>query len=217
MQPGEELSLPLGCAGNCGRGTPTPCRWNLVVGALVTDATIVQYDGHPSWPNGDALWRFMDEQEVAVFGTGAAVLIAHKKDGLKPREYASLTKLRTILATGSPLPSDVFDWVYRDVKPEVWLASVSGGTDIASCFVACAPTLPVHAGEIQCAELGVAAYARRRSSARKPGDGWGKSGRPAALRMLRLRLHLRRTGGSPRRRGRSWNPLVAGSVRLGLP
>lgn len=60
MQPGEELSLPLGCAGNCGRGTPTPCRWNLLVGALVTDATIVQYDGHPSWPNGDALWRVPD-------------------------------------------------------------------------------------------------------------------------------------------------------------
>lgn len=133
--------------------------WNLLVGALVTGATIVQYDGHPSWPNGDALWRFMDEQEVAVFGTGAAVLVANKKDGLRPRDYAPLKKLRTILSTGSPLPTDAFEWVYRDVKPDIWLASVSGGTDIASCFVACAPTLPVHAGEIQCAELGVAAYA----------------------------------------------------------
>ncbi len=63
------------------------------------------------------------------------------------------------MSTGSPLPVDAFEWVYRDVKSEVWLASVSGGTDIASCFVACAPTLPVHAGEIQCRELGVAAYA----------------------------------------------------------
>jgi acetoacetyl-CoA synthetase len=133
--------------------------WNLLVGALVTGATIVLYDGHPSWPNGDALWRFMDEQEVAVFGTGAAVLIANKKDQLRPREYAPLKKLRTILSTGSPLPVDAFEWVYRDVKPDVWLASVSGGTDIASCFVACASTLPVRAGEIQCAELGVAAYA----------------------------------------------------------
>jgi len=133
--------------------------WNLLVGALVTGASIVLYDGHPSWPSGDALWRFIDEQEVAVFGTGAAGLLAHKKDGLRPRDYAPLKKLRTILSTGSPLPVDAFEWVYRDVKPDVWLASVSGGTDIAACFVACAPTLPVHAGEIQCAELGVAAYA----------------------------------------------------------
>ncbi|WP_341317088.1 acetoacetate--CoA ligase [Paraburkholderia sp. IMGN_8] len=133
--------------------------WNLLVGALVTGASIVLYDGHPSWPDGNALWRFMDEQEVAVFGTGAAVLIGNKKDGLRPRDYAPLKKLRTILSTGSPLPVDAFEWIYRDVKPDVWLASVSGGTDIASCFVACAPTLPVRAGEIQCPELGVAAYA----------------------------------------------------------
>lgn len=133
--------------------------WNLLVGALVTGASIVLYDGHPSWPDGNALWRFIDEQEVAVFGTGAAVLIANKKEGLRPREYASLQKLRTILSTGSPLPADAYTWIYNDVKPDVWLASVSGGTDIASCFVACAPTLPVRAGEIQCRELGVAAYA----------------------------------------------------------
>lgn len=133
--------------------------WNLLVGALVTGASIVLYDGHPSWPDGDALWRFIDEQEVAVFGTGAAVLMANKKDKLRPRDYAPFKKLRSILSTGSPLSVDVFEWVYRDVKPDVWLASVSGGTDIASCFVACASTLPVHAGEIQCPELGVAAYA----------------------------------------------------------
>lgn len=73
-----------------------------------------------------------------MFGVGAAVLIANKKDGLRPRDYAPLKKLRTILSTGSPLPVDWFEWVYRNVKPDVWLASVSGGTDIASCFVACA-------------------------------------------------------------------------------
>ncbi|WP_454735632.1 acetoacetate--CoA ligase [Cupriavidus necator] len=133
--------------------------WNLLVGALVTGASIVLYDGHPSWPDDNALWRFMVEQEVAVFGTGAAVLLGHKKNGLRPRDFAPLKKLRTILSTGSPLPIDAFEWVYRDVKPDVWLASVSGGTDVASCFVGCAPTLPVHAGEIQCPELGVAAYA----------------------------------------------------------
>jgi len=150
LRPGDRL-LFLGSTGWA--------VWNLLVGALVTGASIVLYDGHPSWPNGDALWRFMDENEVSTFGCGAAFLISCKKDGLKPREYAPLPKLRSILSTGSPLPIDAFEWVYENVKPEVWLASVSGGTDVASCFIGCAPTVPVHAGELQCVELGVAAYA----------------------------------------------------------
>jgi acetoacetyl-CoA synthetase len=150
LRPGDRL-LFLGSTGWA--------VWNLLVGALVTGASIVLYDGHPSWPDGDALWRFMDEYEVAVFGCGAAFLISCKKAGLRPRDYAPLAKLRTILSTGSPLPIDAFGWVYENVKPDVWLASVSGGTDVASCFVGCAPTVPVRAGEIQCAELGVAAYA----------------------------------------------------------
>ena len=140
-------------------GSTSWAVWNLLVGALVTGASIVLYDGHPSWPDGDALWRFMNDNDVAVFGCGAAFLIGCMKEGLKPRDHAPLVKLRSILSTGSPLPTDAFEWVYRNVKPDVWLASVSGGADIASCFVACAPTLPVRAGEIQCAELGVAAYA----------------------------------------------------------
>jgi acetoacetyl-CoA synthetase len=81
------------------------------------------------------------------------------KDGLRPRDFANLASLRSINATGSPLPLDAYRWVYDAVKRDLWLASISGGTDIASGFVACAPTLPVHAGEIQCRELGVAAYA----------------------------------------------------------
>ena len=135
-------------------GSTSWAVWNLLVGALVTGASIVLYDGHPSWPDGDALWRFMDDNEVAVFGCGAAFLIGCMKDGLRPRDHAPLAKLRSILSTGSPLPTEAFEWVYRNVKPDVWLASVSGGTDIASCFVACAPTLPVHAGEIQCRGAG---------------------------------------------------------------
>ena len=146
LRPGDRL-LFLGSTGWA--------VWNLLVGALVTGASIVLYDGHPSWPDGDALWRFMDGHEVAVFGCGAAFLISCKKDALRPRDYAPLAKLRTILSTGSPLPMDAFEWVYANVKPDVWLASISGGTDVASCFVGCAPTLPVRAGEIQCAELGV--------------------------------------------------------------
>ncbi len=133
--------------------------WNLQVGALLTGASIVLYDGNPAWPDGVALWRFMDEHRVTLFGCGAAFLINCMKDGLRPRDIAPLPSLRAINSTGSPLPIDAYRWVYDAVKPDVWLASVSGGTDIASGFVACAPILPVTAGEIQCRELGVAAYA----------------------------------------------------------
>ena len=133
--------------------------WNMQIGALLTGTSIVLYDGNPAWPNQEAIWRFMDEHKVTSFGCGAAFLINAMKDGLKPHDFAPLKSLRAIYSTGSPLPNEAYDWVYASVKPDLWLASISGGTDIASGFVACAPTLPVRAGEIQCAELGVAAYA----------------------------------------------------------
>ncbi|MEZ5649755.1 MAG: acetoacetate--CoA ligase [Burkholderiaceae bacterium] len=133
--------------------------WNLALGALLTGATTVLYDGNPAWPTPDALWRFIDEQDVTLFGCGAAYLINCAKQGLSPGSFADLRSLRAINATGSPLPVETYRWVYREVKADLWLASISGGTDIASGFVACAPNLPVHAGEIQCRELGVAAYA----------------------------------------------------------
>ncbi|MFC5499508.1 acetoacetate--CoA ligase [Caenimonas terrae] len=133
--------------------------WNLQIGALLTGATVMLYDGNPAWPDKEALWRFMDERRVTLFGCGAAYLINCMKDDLRPRDFARLDALRAINATGSPLPLDAYRWVYDAVKSDLWLASISGGTDIASGFVACAPTLPVHAGEIQCRELGVAAYA----------------------------------------------------------
>jgi acetoacetyl-CoA synthetase len=133
--------------------------WNLQIGALLTGASIVLYDGNPAWPNQESIWRFMDEHKITAFGCGAAFLINAMKDGLKPRDFAPLPSLRVIFSTGSPLPNEAYDWVYASVKHDLWLASMSGGTDIASGFVACAPTLPVRAGEIQCAELGVAAYA----------------------------------------------------------
>jgi acetoacetyl-CoA synthetase len=133
--------------------------WNLQVGALLTGASIVLYDGNPAWPDSTALWRCIDEQQVTLFGCGAAFLINCMKDGQRPRDHVALHSLRAINATGSPLPTDAYRWVYGAVKADLWLASISGGTDIASGFVACAPTLPVNAGEIQCRELGVAAYA----------------------------------------------------------
>ncbi|OGA19040.1 MAG: acetoacetate--CoA ligase [Betaproteobacteria bacterium RIFCSPLOWO2_02_FULL_66_14] len=133
--------------------------WNLLVGGLLTGATIVLYDGNPKWPDGETLWRFIDAQRVTHFGCGAAFLIGCMKDGLRPRDFAALPALRTINSTGSPLPLDAYRWVYECVKPDIWLASISGGTDVASGFVACSPILPVTAGEIQCCELGVSAYA----------------------------------------------------------
>lgn len=133
--------------------------WNMQVGALLTGASIVLYDGNPSWPDGESLWRFIDEHRVTLFGCGAAFLTACMKSTVRPREFARLEHLRAINSTGSPLPIEAYRWVYDAVKSDIWLASISGGTDIAAGFVACAPTLPVTAGEIQCRELGVAAYA----------------------------------------------------------
>lgn len=133
--------------------------WNLQVGGLLVGATVVLYDGNPAWPEQSTLWRFIDEYGITLFGCGAAYLINCMKNGLKPRQLGEFKALRAINATGSPLPTDAFHWVYEQVKPDLWLASISGGTDIASGFVACAPTLPVYSGEIQCPELGVAAYA----------------------------------------------------------
>jgi acetoacetyl-CoA synthetase len=133
--------------------------WNLQLGALLTGAGIALYDGHPGWPDGEALWRFIDAQRVTLFGCGAAFLVSCMKQGLRPREVAPLAALRALNSTGSPLPPEAYRWVYAAVKRDLWLASISGGTDIASGFVACAAILPVTAGEIQCRELGVAAYA----------------------------------------------------------
>src|SRR5690606_13245155 len=133
--------------------------WNLMVGGLLSGATVVLYDGNPAYPDAMSLWRFIDEHAITHFGCGAAFLVQCKKDGLQPGRALRFDALRALNATGSPLPVDAYEWVYDEVKKDLWLASISGGTDIASGFVASAPCLPVTAGEIQCRELGVAAYA----------------------------------------------------------
>lgn len=133
--------------------------WNMLVGGLLAGTTVVLCDGSPTWPNAAALWRFLGDARVTHFGCGAAFLTACMKEGLEPGKAADLSALRSISSTGSPLPLDAYAWVYRDVKPDVWLASISGGTDVASGFIAGAATLPVTAGELQCPELGVAAFA----------------------------------------------------------
>ncbi|WP_120966766.1 acetoacetate--CoA ligase [Comamonas sp. lk] len=133
--------------------------WNLMIGSLLAGATVVLSDGNPTAPDDAALWDFIDQYEVSLFGCGAAFLNKSMKDGIRPSQGRCFEKLRAINSTGSPLPLEAYAWVYENVKNDLWLASISGGTDIASGFVACAPILPVNAGEIQCRELGVAAYA----------------------------------------------------------
>ncbi|HTD28504.1 MAG TPA: acetoacetate--CoA ligase [Xanthomonadaceae bacterium] len=130
--------------------------WNWLVSSLAVGATIVLYDGNPMHPNANALWDLADAAQVSIFGTSAKWISACEKAGVRPSESHKLTALRTILSTGSPLAPESFDYVYRDVKDRVQLSSISGGTDILSCFALGCPILPVWRGELQCRGLGMA-------------------------------------------------------------
>ncbi len=129
--------------------------WNWFASGLAVGATLVVYDGSPSHPDGHALWNLADEVGISVFGTSAKWLSAIEKAGVRPRETHKLIHLKTILSTGSPLAPESYDYVYRDIKDRVLLASISGGTDIISCFALGNPLLPVYRGELQCRGLGM--------------------------------------------------------------
>jgi len=133
--------------------------WNLLVSGLLAGCTVVLFDGNPAWPDAGEVWRFVGEVQTHHFGGGAALFTGGLKAGIEPRRLADLSALRSIVSTGSPLTADVYEWVYAKVKADVWLNSISGGTDVATGFVGGAPTLPVTAGEMQCRCLGVAACA----------------------------------------------------------
>ena len=130
--------------------------WNWLVSALASEAALVLYDGSPFYPDGEVLWRYADDIDMTIFGTSAKYIDAMKKAKLRPRGKFDLTGLRSIASTGSVLAPESFDYVYQNIKQDVCLASVSGGTDIVSCFVICCPLLPVYRGEIQCRGLGLA-------------------------------------------------------------
>ncbi|WP_226667153.1 acetoacetate--CoA ligase [Microbulbifer aggregans] len=130
--------------------------WNWLVSGLACGATLVLFDGSPFYPKAQSLWDMADEEGISVFGTSAKYIAALEKDGCKPRESHKLDKLRAVLSTGSPLAHEGFRYVYRDIKEDVCLSSISGGTDIISCFALGNPTLPVYAGELQCRGLGMA-------------------------------------------------------------
>ncbi|QPJ61619.1 MAG: acetoacetate--CoA ligase [Candidatus Nitronauta litoralis] len=129
--------------------------WNWLVSVLAQGSTIVLYEGSPAYPSLQALWKFIDEAGITVFGTSAKFLSINEKQAFIPEKVANLQTLRTILSTGSPLSEQSYYWVYQNVKSDVHLASICGGTDIISCFFLGNPMLPVRAGEIQCRGLGM--------------------------------------------------------------
>ena len=129
--------------------------WNWLVSGLAVGATVVLYDGSPFEPDGNAMWDLVDEIGISVFGASAKYLASLEKAGVKPRETHKLLYLRTVLSTGSPLSPESFEYVYRDIKENVMLSSISGGTDIISCFALGCPVLPVYRGELQTRGLGM--------------------------------------------------------------
>jgi len=140
--------------------------WNWLVSALAAEATLLLYDGSPFAGDNQILFDYADAEAMTHFGTSAKFIDAAAKFGLKPRETHKLDTVRAMMSTGSPLVPEGFDYVYRDIKADLQLSSISGGTDIISCFVLGSPVLPVWRGEIQCRGLGLAV------------DVWDDDGRP---------------------------------------
>ncbi len=130
--------------------------WNWLATALASRATVVLYDGSPFYPNGNVLWDYVDEVGITQFGTSAKYIDALKKHGYSPKETHDLSSIRTLCSTGSVLAPESFDFVYDSIKQDVCLSSISGGTDIMSCFVLGCPILPVYRGQSQCRGLGMA-------------------------------------------------------------
>jgi acetoacetyl-CoA synthetase len=130
--------------------------WNWLVSALATGCTIVLYDGSPFHPKADTLFDLIDQESITVFGISAKFLGNLQKEMIKPRETHGLATLRSLISTGSPLTEEGFEYAYRDIKADMHLVSMTGGTDLISCFIIGNPNLPVFSGELQSAGLGMA-------------------------------------------------------------
>ncbi|KYD30420.1 Acetoacetyl-CoA synthetase [Parageobacillus toebii] len=128
--------------------------WNFLIGGLLVGATVVLYDGSPTYPDGNVLWELAEKARITHFGTSAAFINVCMKLGIKPKESYDFSNLEAVLSTGSPLTAEGFAWVYENVKDDICLVSCSGGTDVCTAFVAGSPILPVRAGIIQCRSLG---------------------------------------------------------------
>ena len=133
--------------------------WNWLVCSLAVGATLILYDGNPFHPCPDALWRMAEEEGITVFGTSAGYIAALKKSGFLPRAGCDLRSLRCLLSTGSPLSKEDFRFVYREIKANLQLASISGGSDLNGCFALGNPIGPVYEGELQCRGLGMKVFA----------------------------------------------------------
>ena len=140
--------------------------WNWLVSALASRATLILYEGSPLYPKTDTLFNLIDDLQINVFGVSAKYIDLINKATLTPKNKQKLHSLTTILSTGSPLVDEAFDYVYQSIKSDVCLSSISGGTDIISCFVLGCPILPVYRGEIQCP--GLAMHVDVYDDARKP-------------------------------------------------
>lgn len=128
--------------------------WNFLIGGLLVGASVVLYDGSPTYPDGNVLWELAEKARITHFGTSAAFINICMKLGIKPKELYDFSDLQAVLSTGSPLTAEGFAWVYENVKDDICLVSCSGGTDVCTAFVAGSPILPVRAGIIQCRSLG---------------------------------------------------------------
>ncbi len=155
LKPGEKILYYTTCGW---------MMWNWLVSALASQASIVLYDGSPNFPAAESLWKLVDSEGVAILGTSPRFLQYCEKNQVVPANLFKLAKLKTILSTGSPLAASQFEWVYKNIKADLHLASISGGTDIVACFVLGNILSPVRAGEIQGPGLGMAV------------EAWDKSG-----------------------------------------
>ncbi|HSR12915.1 MAG TPA: acetoacetate--CoA ligase, partial [Thermodesulfobacteriota bacterium] len=129
--------------------------WNWLISSLGAGATVVLFDGNPSFPDDGAIWKFLQDEKISIFGTSASYLNYLKGQNFRPGANFDLSSLREISQTGSPLSAEGFEYVYREIKPNLHFNSIAGGTDINGCFVAGSITSPVYAGEIQAAALGM--------------------------------------------------------------
>jgi acetoacetyl-CoA synthetase len=133
--------------------------WNWLTTSLAVGATLVLYDGNPFHPAPDALWRMAQDEKITVFGTSAGYIAALKNAGVKPGRQFDLTPLKALLSTGSPLSKEDFHFIYDEVKADLQLASISGGSDLNGCFALGNPMAPVYEGELQCRGLGMKVFA----------------------------------------------------------
>jgi len=133
--------------------------WNWLTSSLATGATLVLYDGNPFHPAPDALWQMAQDEKITIFGTSAGYIAALKNAGVRPGKQFDLQPMKALLSTGSPLSEEDFQFIYSEVKEDLQLASISGGSDLNGCFALGNPMGPVYSGELQCRGLGMKVFA----------------------------------------------------------